>query len=179
MTVVLVLIAAATLMVVGIRRAVRGFESEVCSPEELLGRTTAIDLAAFQNLVDPDEDQYLRSQLSWWAFLRVRQARFRAALEYVQMTARNAAILVRLGQTAENSSQERISEAGKQLLTLAIETRILAGLVMAQLYVASVVPLWRPSVGSVALAYSGLRATLDRVVRCQRPELAGRIRAVV
>ena len=179
MTVVLVLIAAAMLMVVGIRRAVRGFASEVGSPEELLGRTTTIDLAAFQNLVDPDEDQYLRSQLSWLAFLRVRRARFRAAREYVQMAARNAAIMVRLGQTAQQSRQERISEAGKQLLSVAIETRILAGLVMAQLYVASLVPLWRPSVGSVALAYSGLRATLDRVVSCQRPELAGRIRAVV
>jgi hypothetical protein len=97
----------------------------------------------------------------------------------VQMAARNAAILIRLGQTAQSSKEVRISEAGKQLLTLAIETRILAGLAIVQLYLALILPLWKPSLGSVTQAYTGMRATLDRVVRWQRPELAGRIRAVV
>jgi hypothetical protein len=179
MMLVFLLIVAAMLMVMGIRRAVRGFESEVCDPEELLGRTTAIDLAAFQNLIDPAQDQYLRAQLSWFSFQRLRHARLRAELEYVRMTARNAAILVRLGQTAQNSQEMRISEAGRQLLTLAIETRMLAFMAQAQLYVALAVPLWRPSLGAMAQAYSGLRATLDRVVGWQRPELAGRIRAAV
>ena len=179
MTVVIILIVAAVLIVMGLRRAVRGFEGEVRDPEQLLGRTQPIDLLAFHNLIDPDEDEYLRSQLSWFSFQRVRNARYRAAVEYVQMAARNAAILIRLGQTAQNSQEVRISEAGKQLLTLAIETRILAGLAIVQLYLALVVPFWKPSLGSVTQAYTGMRATLDRVVRWQRPELAGRIRAVV
>jgi hypothetical protein len=179
MTLVLILIVAAVLIVMGMRRAVRGFETEVCDPEQLLGRTQAVDLLAFHNLLDPEEDGYLRSQLSWFSFLRVRNARYRAAVEYVQMAARNAAILVRLGQTAQNSKEVRIREAGKQLLVLAIETRILAGLAIVQLYLALVVPFWKPSLGSVTQAYTGMRATLDRMVRWQRPELAGRIRTVV
>jgi len=179
MTFLLVLIIAAVLIVMGVRRAVRGFEAEVCDPEQLLGRTHAVDLLAFHNLIDPDEDEYLRSQLSWFSFLRVRHARYWAAVEYVQMAARNAAILIRLGQTAQQSKEVRISEAGKQLLTLAIETRILAGMAIIQLCLALVLPFWKPSLGSVTQAYTGMRATLDRVVRWQRPELAGRIRAVV
>jgi hypothetical protein len=179
MTLVFILVVAAVLIVMGMRRAVRGFEGEVGDPEQLLGRTQPIDLPAFDNLIDPDEDEYLRSQLSWFGFLRVRNARYRAAAEYVHMAARNAAILIRLAQSAQNSQEAHISEAGKQLMTLAIETRILAGLAIVQLYLALVVPFWKPSLGSVTQAYTGMRATLDRVVRWQRPELAGRIRAVV
>jgi hypothetical protein len=179
MTFLLVLVIAAVLIVIGVRRAVRGFEAEVCDPEQLLGRTQAVDLLAFHNLIDPDEDAYLRSQLSWLSFLRVRQARYWAAVEYVHMAARNAAILVRLGQNAQQSEDVRICEAGKQLLTLAIQTRMLALMAIVQLYLALLVPFWKPSLGSVTQAYSGMRVTLDRVVRWQRPDLAGRIRAVV
>lgn len=179
MTIVFILGVVAIVIVVGLRHAIRGFAAQVTDPEQLLGRTRALDLLAFRNLIDPGEDEYLRTRLPWHALWRVRRARHRAAAEYVRMAAVNAAILVRLAQTAQHSDQLRIREAASQLLALATETRVLAGFALLQLYFAWLFPWWQPSLGNITLAYTGLRATLDRVVGWQRPELAGRIRAVV
>jgi hypothetical protein len=83
--------------------------------------------------------------------------------------------LIRLGQTAKNSNQLRIREAGRQLLTMAVETRMLAGVAIVQLQIARVLPWWQPSLRSVTESYSGARAALDSVVIWQRPDLAGRL----
>jgi hypothetical protein len=179
MTIALILVVVAILSVLGLRYAVRGFAQQVTDPEQILGRTQPIDLLAFQNLIDPEEERYLQERLSGYSLLRVRRARYGAACEYVGMAARNAAVLIRVAQLAQASEQPRVREAGKQLLALATETRILALLALLQLYLARLMP-WRiPALGSMAQAYSGMRATLERVVSWQRPELAGRIRAAV
>ena len=179
MTLVLILVVVAVVMVVGVQHAIRGFAAQFTDPEQLLGRTQAVDLLAFRNLIDTGEDEYLRARLPWHSLWRVRRARHRAAAEYVRMAAVNAAILVRLAQTVQHSDQLRIREAASQLQALAIETRVLAGVALLQLYLAWLFPWWQPSLGNITLAYTGLRATLERVVSWQRPELAGRIRAAV
>ena len=158
---------------------VRGFAAQVMDPEQLLGRTCPVDLPAFRNVINPDEDAYLTAHLPRTAVWRVRRARCLAACEYVQLTAHNAGILIRLAQTAKNSDQVRIREAGRQLLTLALQTRMLAGVAIVQLYIAWLLPFWQPSVRSVTEAYTGVRAALESVVIWQRPDLAGRLREAV
>jgi hypothetical protein len=171
----MVLILAAVLLALGLRRAVRGFAAEVVDPAQLLGRTCPVDLAAFRNLIDPGEDAYLTAHLPRTALWRVRRARYLAAGEYVHMTAHNAAILIRLAQAAKNSSEVRIREAGRHLLTLAVHTRILAGITMVQLGIAWLLPFWRPSMLPVTEAYARVRAALESVVIWQRPDLAARV----
>jgi hypothetical protein len=172
---VVVVIIAALVIVIGFRSAVRGFASDVSDPELLLQHTRPIDLDAFRNLIEPDDDAYLHNHLSSYSLFRVRQARCLAAIEYVQMAAQNAAILVRLGQAARSSHEARIREDGRELLGLAVETRILAGLALVQLSIAFALPWWHPSLQRMLTAYIGLRGRLDRFVRWQRPELAGRL----
>ena len=130
-------------------------------------------------MIDPDEDAYLSAHLPRTALWRLRRARYLAAGEYVQLAAHNAGILIRLAQTAINSDEARISDAGRQLLTLAVQTRILAGVTLVQLYVAWLLPFWRPSVLSVTEAYVRVRAALESVVIWQRPDLAGRVSEAV
>ena len=56
----------------------------------------AVDVEAFRNLVDPDEEEFLRANLSPPEFRRIQRERLRAAVEYVSCAAQNAAILLRV-----------------------------------------------------------------------------------
>ncbi|MGZ4817313.1 MAG: hypothetical protein ACXVZJ_01735 [Terriglobales bacterium] len=174
-----VLAAIALALTLAIRGAVRGFASAVTDPEQLFGRTIPIDVDAFRNLLRPEDDEYLRAHLPAYSFLRVRRSRFLAAYEYVRMIARNSAILVRLGQAARASSDAQVSQAAQQLIHLAIETRVYAFLAEAQLLIASFLPWWRPSLGAIVLVYPSTCSAVDRVIRLQRPELAGRVNAAL
>jgi hypothetical protein len=172
---VLILVVVALLIAIGLRQAVRGFAADVIDPEQLLGRTRPVDLMAFRNLSNPDEDAYLAAHLPRTALWQVRRARYSAASEYVHLAAHNAAILIRLGQSAKNSSEVRIREAGTKLLTVAVQTRMLAGIAIVQLQIARVLPWWQPSIRSVTESYTGARNALESVVIWQRPDLAGRL----
>lgn len=175
MTILLIVVIAALLVIVGLRQAVRGSGAKITGPEDLLQRTQPIDLLAFRNLLSADDDAYLRAHLPPYSFFRVRVARQRAAIAYVHIVAHNAAILMRLGQAASRSSEDGVKEASRRLLALAVETRILAGLALLQLYLALLVPWWQPSLGAATATYAQLRTVLQSVVMLQRPELATRI----
>lgn len=179
MTTVLILVLAALLVIVGLRQAVRGSAAEITGPEDLLQRTRPIDLIAFRNLLSQEDDAFLRAHLRGYALLRVRLARQRAAIEYVRILAYNAAILMRLGQTAKASSEQNVREASRELLSLAVETRILAGIALLQLYLSLLLPWWQPSLGAAAATYGQLRTALASVVMLQRPELATRITSAI
>ncbi len=57
----------------------------------------------------------------------------RAALEYVQNTAHNAAFLLRMGEAATRSADPRIAQAGRQLIDSALRLRAYALLFCAKL----------------------------------------------
>ncbi len=164
-------------IVVIVRYAVRGFVADIVVPEQLLARTQPIDIAAFSNLLRTQDDDYLRDRLSFYAFVRVRRSRCLAARGYVRVIAHNSAILVRLGQAARANEDENVSAAADQLVQLAVQTRVYALAAEAQLLAASLVPWWRPSLGVVVRAYPSTCSAVDRVVRLQRPEMAGRVHA--
>ncbi len=174
MTLVLIVVMGAVLVILGVRQAVRGSAAAVAGPEDLLQRTNPVDMAAFRNLVDREEDRYLRMRLPWWAWLRVRIARQLAAIGYVHCVAANAAIFIRFAQAAKTSNDSGIREAAQQLLGLAVETRIIAVAALLQLYVSLAVPWWQPSLRAAAI-YGELRSALESMIRLQRPELATRI----
>src|SRR5580704_12911437 len=59
-----------------------------------------IDVAAFRNLINPAEDEYLRRRLPPAQFRLVRRVRLRAMAAYVQVVGSNAVVLVRVGEAA-------------------------------------------------------------------------------
>jgi hypothetical protein len=63
----------------------------------------AVDLEAFRNLVDPDEEEFLRTNLPSAEFRRIQRERLRAAVEYVSCAAQNAAVLLRLADAGRRS----------------------------------------------------------------------------
>ena len=96
------------------------------SKSDLAAQLEPIDVAAFRNLIDPAEDEYLRQHLSAAQFRLTQRARLRARAAYVLVARRNAIVLNRMGQTALATSRARptndvrIREAALRLVNDAV-----------------------------------------------------------
>ena len=94
-TALLVVLVAAALLLLA--RAARGQSvTSIATLVDLQGRTTAIDIAAFRNLISLQEENHLRDRLPAAEFRRIQRERMRAAVAYIRAALQNAAILLRL-----------------------------------------------------------------------------------
>jgi hypothetical protein len=100
----------------------------------------AVDVDAFRNLVDPDEEAFLRTNLSPPEFRRIQRERLRAAVEYVSCAAQNAAVLMRLADAGRHSSDPATAEAAEKLVDNAIRLRLYATLAIPRLYLGMILP---------------------------------------
>jgi len=112
-----------------------------------------VDLRAFQNLMDPDEEEYLRSNLAPADFRRVQRERLRAAVEYVKGAAFNAGVLMHFAEAARRSSDPVTAQAAVKLTENAIRLRSYAFQVIPKLYLGIVFPGRRISPARVAESY--------------------------
>ena len=80
----LVLIAIAILALAFFFGMLRGRAAAVPDVSDLRDQVRPVDLAAFRNLVDPDEESYLREHLPRGEFRAIRRERLRAGIDYVQ-----------------------------------------------------------------------------------------------
>jgi hypothetical protein len=115
----------------------------------------ALDLEAFHNLVDPAEEDYLRTRLSPEVFHTIQRKRMRAALEYVRRTAYNASILLRVGEAARQNANPEIAAAASELIQDALRLRINAKIATLILY-GRIVLGARISAGRVIQTYDNL-----------------------
>jgi hypothetical protein len=138
LTIGIVLASVGSLLIVW--WAVRGNIQPVRDIEAVRHLLKPIDLQAFQNLIDPAEDMYLRRHLGGKAFRAVQRARRLAAAECLWRLAQNAGILVRAGQYARTAPDAHVASAGRNLASAAVVTRVLALLALARLSVAIAFP---------------------------------------
>jgi hypothetical protein len=132
---IVLVIAAAVALGIILRLAVsRSLPAKASS--NLAARIRHLDLEAFRNLINPAEDHYLRQRLPAAQFRRVRRARLRAIVGYVQVAANNAALLVRVGEAALATGDPRVAEAAQQLVEHALLLRRNATVALARIYVA-------------------------------------------
>ena len=179
MTTTLIIIAFALAAVLLFLRAARGHAQMVRELPELEGLTCPVDLAAFRNLVDPAEEEYLRQNLPGEEFRHIQRQRMRTALEYVERTAHNSSILLRLGEAVRRNHNPEIAKAGRELVNSALLLRIHARLAVAVLYVRIVLPGTHVSVGRVIDMYESLTQGLVRLTRLQNPAYTARIAAII
>lgn len=173
-TIVILALFGLLLMVV-LLLAVRGQGTGVRSLQELEGRTRPVDLDAFRNLTDPQEERYLRESLEPVEFRAVQRERLRAALGYVQRVAFNASILLRLGSEARHHADPEVARAASELVESALRLRMYALLAMGLLRARILVPGVSWSAAGVAADYQGLRNHVAHLSRLQVPAEAGRI----
>lgn len=104
------------------------------------GQLSPVDLEAFENLTDPEEEQYLRKNLSAAEFRRVQRTRLRAAKMYVAALSQNAVVLVAAGQSARANSDPAIAATGQEIVQRAIRLKIWCLISMLRMNAAFVFP---------------------------------------
>jgi hypothetical protein len=175
LSVVLVILAVVSLAIM-LRLA--GRRSLLARSETGLGTSLhPIDMQAFRNLINPAEDQYLRSRLPARQFRRMRRVRLRAMAAYVQAAGNNATVLVRAGQAALESGDPRLAPAAQQLVNQALLLRRNTTVALLRIYLA----LAWPGSGFAAIRvvdrYEQLSSSAMLLGRLQNPAAPVRLSA--
>jgi hypothetical protein len=167
MIITVVLIVFALFAILGIVAATRGRGENVTTVAELQGKLRPVDIIAFRNLVDAEEEEFLRENLPSPTFRSVQRERMRAAAEYVQCVAHNASVLLRLGEAARLSADPEIAQAGRELVESALRIRIYALSAGLKLRVSMVMPGLHISPAAFSTSYENLTGVVSRLGRLQ------------
>jgi hypothetical protein len=177
MTLAIVLVIAATLALIVILGISVSRSLQVSPKSGRALQLQPIDIEAFRNLVDPEEDEYLRRRLPASEFRAVQRQRLRAIGAYVQTAGRNAAILILIGQRALAASDAHTAEAARQLVNDALLLRRNAVFVLFRIYVALAWPGSNLSAIPVLRSYERLNGSAMLLGRLQNPAAPVRISA--
>jgi hypothetical protein len=172
-TFIVLIIAALLLLILGLFSRRRAVSSNVL--DEVVSKTRAVDIDAFRNLVDPEEEHFLRRQLSGREFRSVHRERMLAATEYVRAASYNASILMRLGEATRHHADPEIARAGQELVDSSIQLRLYALLALGRLWTVICLPNTNLSLGAMADRYERVSGLAARVGRMQDPVRAARL----
>jgi hypothetical protein len=100
-----------------------------------------VDIRAFRNLIDPNEEEYLRSRLPAADFRKIQRERIWAATDYISCAAHNAALLLNLANAARHSPDPEIVASATRLIDNAIQLRLYALQAIPKLYIALLFPV--------------------------------------
>jgi hypothetical protein len=175
MTIAIILVVAAlgTLIVILTFTVSQGLQSS--------GRTgpateiRPMDVAAFRNLVDPAEDDYLRRRLPASDFRLVRRERLRALAAYVQSAKRNAEVLVRIAQNSTLAADARTAEAARRLEDNAHLLQRNCMFAIVKIYIALAWPNSSLAAAPVLQGYEELNHSAMLLGRLQNPAATMRI----
>ncbi len=173
LAVVLVVIAVLSLAIV-LRLAVAR-SLQVSARTSLAAQIQPLDVEAFRNLTSPEEDEFLRRRLPATEFWRVRRTRLRAASAYVQTAGKNAAVLVRLGQTAIAAADPSTSRAAHELVDQALLLRRNCAFALIRIHIALALPVPNQAATTVLRGYEQLNGCALLLTRLQNPAAPVRI----
>jgi hypothetical protein len=179
MILAIILVIAAALALIFILGTTLSRSMQVSEGSSLASKIQPIDIAAFHNLVSPAEDDYLRRRLPASEFRLVRRQRLRAMAAYVQTAGRNAAILVRMGQSALASADPQTSEAARQLVDNALLLRRNAAFALVRIYIALAWPNSGLAATPILHGYERLNGSAMLLGRLQNPAAPVRVSATL
>jgi hypothetical protein len=179
MTLAIVLVIAAALALIFILGITVSRSLQVSETAGLAAKIQPIDVAAFRNLVDPAEDDYLRRRLPASEFRLVRRQRLRAMAAYVQTAGRNAAVLVRMGQSSLTAGDADTAQAARQLVDNALLLRRNAAFALLRIYVALAWPNSGLAATPILQGYERLNGSAMLLGRLQNPAAPVRISAML
>jgi hypothetical protein len=178
MTLAIVIVIAAFLSLVLTLRIAVSRSLQSSSSANLPAQIQPIDVEAFRNLVNPTEDDYLRRHLPASHFRRVRRARLRATCAYVRVAGRNAAVLVRIGESALSTGDPRIAQPAKALVNDALMLRRNAAFALIRIQIALAWPNSGLAAAPVIDGYGRLSSSAMLLGRLQNPATPVRLAAL-
>lgn len=123
-----------------------------------------LDLPSLANLLDPSQEAYLRTRLSWPQFFKFRCLRLSAANSYINRASRNAAVLIAVGRIASKAADPEVALAGRDLERAALHIRIHAPLAILVLAGFVLLPgAYQLPAKVFAKQFEGLKECLDRL----------------
>jgi hypothetical protein len=147
---ILVVLLALALLLFTIRTA-RGRNRQAL--DNPVNHLRPMDVEAFRNLLDPAEEEFLRSRLLPAEFRKIQRERLGAAGEYILGAARNARIMLLIAESARQSGDLATAESAQRLIDEATQLRLYAFRMMPRLYLAMLFPSRRISPIRVAESY--------------------------
>jgi hypothetical protein len=153
MIIALILALTALLTLLFLVRLTRGRRLNLRVLENPAEHLRAVDVEAFRNLVDPGEEEFLRTNLAPAEFRKIQRERLRAAVEYVSCAAQNAGVLLRLADAGRRSSDPATAEAAEKLVNNALRLRLYAVHTIPRLYLGMIFPGTRISPVRIAESY--------------------------
>jgi hypothetical protein len=163
----LVTLALGLTTVLVIRQIARGDAKRMKRASDLEGRTKPVDVLAFRNLMDPDQDQFLRTSLPAPEYRRLKRMRNGTAVSYVLTVYENAATLIRLGEALQR--QPATFEDGLRIVDLALKNRISAALLLVKLGIGWLSPGRDLNADVLTAEYSQLRENIVGILRRTMP----------
>ncbi|MGA7560489.1 MAG: hypothetical protein WCF61_18510 [Terriglobales bacterium] len=140
----------------------------------------SLDIGAFRNLVDRDEEAFLRDNLAPGKFRELKRQRTWAAFLYASEAGRAAAALAMVGQAAQRSSDPRIAASGAQVAESALRLRLQTIKASALLLAEFVLPdLQSRPIPSLVDQYERSSAALFRLAGFHSERASGQIPQVV
>lgn len=112
--------------------------------DQALTAIRTLDIEAFRNLVDPEEEAFLRTSLPAREFKKIKRERARAAFAYVRALSSVSLQFARFGDAARRSPDPAIAASGKQIADSAISLRLLALDAGAKLMLSAAFPSLNP-----------------------------------
>jgi hypothetical protein len=177
MNLALVLVVAAVVALGVILRLAVTQSLQVRRSAHLTVSIRPINIEAFRNLINPEEDEYLRDRLTAAQFRVVRRERLRAMAAYVQVAGWNATALVRIGEAALAGGDARVAEAARRLVNDALMLRRNTTVALVRIYIALAWPTSGFAAARVAERYERLNGAAMLLGRLQNPAAPVRLSA--
>lgn len=121
-TLLFVVIAFALLLAFAYLATRRG--KDLPDVDQALASIHSLDIEAFRNLVDPEEEAFLRARLPPPEFRRIKRERALAARAYVKALSRASLQFARFGGAAQRSPDPVLAASGRQIANSAIRLRL-------------------------------------------------------
>jgi hypothetical protein len=179
MTLAIILVLAAALALVFILGVTLSRSLQVSAGAGLAAQIRPLDVEAFRNLINPAEDDYLRRRLPPAEFRLVRRERLRAMAAYVQKARQNAAILIRMGQSALAAGDPATAEAAHRLVDNALLLHRNTAFALIRIYIALTWPNSGLAAEPILHGYEQLNGSAMLLGRLQNPAAPVRIAAAL
>ena len=160
-------ITAVVLILLGI--AVRRRNLQIRDLRSAEHAIVAVDLEAFRNLIDVQQDRFIREHLPPREFRRVQRARYLAAAEYLRNVIANTSVMIRLGELAHASHEPAVEMQGTELAAAAAAARLYCLLSLFQAYVGVLFPAGAMSFGRAIESYDRLTVRVWTIGRAWTP----------
>jgi hypothetical protein len=122
-----------------------------------------VDVQALRTLLDRDDELFLRDNLPYRRFCRLKRNRIRVTARYVGRVAGNAAVIMRFGESARLSPDPEVARAALQVMDLAAQIRMQCLLAFAKLGAEFALPSLQLTPATLAAKYQALRENVLRL----------------